>query len=896
MIDSQIIKDIQTACVNNGGRLLSEDESSFVAYSIMSIRDLSRQINILPRHLFQSIFDYKEYYGKICYPCDVIELRSLLKNKKIIKSRDIVLLSQQFAKKIIKSYKCLVMLDLDEKYKDRCKYFGGIMIFDSNEMDISNQIHSIVLPSNSPYETISNIVKETIPSLPVYLSYNIPGVDIDKFASNDSLNKYFVNIPSCGLYNEVILAPNEVEAVSEGLDKAWSRHPDQKAYRFKPARYTSEYWLRSGFWSSIVSKQENKNRKVAQSLNQTSNNDLSIPLTEQEREIFSTILDIAKQFNLKTTFRVAGGWVRDRLLGKASDDIDIALDDITGSQFNSYAQKYAQSHNNIGKTYTVDMNVEKSKHLETVAIEINGVKIDFVNLRSETYGADSRIPQMQFGDPKTDALRRDLTINAIFYNINTNKIEDYVNGVADLKNMILRTPLDPTKTFSDDPLRMLRVLRFYSRYPGSKIDPAILDAMKNPQVQNAYETKVAPERAGPEIYKMLIGNQSPAAIRALFETGMDRAVFSVPETKDLLPLTMDQRNSHHQHNLLEHTLQVVENLNRICLENNLPEKERALMLFAAIFHDYGKAVPGIAQEKGEKPGEYSYIGHEDASAVISEAVAKKIGFGKADRDFVNKIVTEHMEPHRPDDRWSKKSIGRWMQKLQIPGQEDRLDMWKYVFYHAEADTMAHGGDQSAEIKRKKDIQQQFNDYINSPKPIKNKPILDGSVLMKLFPDINVKPQKGGINFIKYIQDKLLDEQLSGNISNEEEALNFVNQLKSEVYNNFSSDVKKVSSNWYYQTKIANLGLSSDIDGYSVIPDPVSYTNVKKIIRRNPGGASLYEVGDRVKARKMGLAINQKYGKIVYKDDFIIKVKWDHKDSIDEFDLRDISISMLIDKV
>jgi hypothetical protein len=104
VIDPQIIKDIQTACVNNGGRLLSEDESSFVAYSIMSIRDLSRQINILPRHLFQSIFDYKEYYGKICYPCDVIELRSLLKNKKIIKSRDIVLLSQQFAKKIIKSY------------------------------------------------------------------------------------------------------------------------------------------------------------------------------------------------------------------------------------------------------------------------------------------------------------------------------------------------------------------------------------------------------------------------------------------------------------------------------------------------------------------------------------------------------------------------------------------------------------------------------------------------------------------------------------------------------------------------------------------------------------------------------------------------------------------------
>ncbi len=91
--------------------------------------------------------------------------------------------------------------------------------------------------------------------------------------------------------------------------------------------------------------------------------------------------------------------------------------------------------------------------------------IDLVNLRSETYSEDSRVPEVQIGTPEQDAFRRDLTINSMFYNINEGKVEDFTGkGIGDLKNRILRTPLDPLQTFLDDPLRLLRTVRFANRF------------------------------------------------------------------------------------------------------------------------------------------------------------------------------------------------------------------------------------------------------------------------------------------------------------------------------------------------------------------------------------------------------------------------------------------------
>ena len=99
--------------------------------------------------------------------------------------------------------------------------------------------------------------------------------------------------------------------------------------------------------------------------------------------------------------------------------------------------------------------------METAVIKVQGEFIDLVNLRSEEYGAGGRIPIIKIGTPEQDAHRRDLTLNSLFYNINEGKIEDLTGkGIQDLKNKIARSPMDPLKTFLDDPLRLLRVIRF----------------------------------------------------------------------------------------------------------------------------------------------------------------------------------------------------------------------------------------------------------------------------------------------------------------------------------------------------------------------------------------------------------------------------------------------------
>ncbi len=121
---------------------------------------------------------------------------------------------------------------------------------------------------------------------------------------------------------------------------------------------------------------------------------------------------------------MAGGWVRDKLLGMESDDIDIALDDMSGEQF-------AKLTNN--KYGVIKPNPDKSKHLETATMCIEGGSIDLANLRSEKYTDKSRVPTIQIGTPQMDAYRRDLTINSLFYNINDNKVEDFTGkGISDL--------------------------------------------------------------------------------------------------------------------------------------------------------------------------------------------------------------------------------------------------------------------------------------------------------------------------------------------------------------------------------------------------------------------------------------------------------------------------------
>ena len=151
--------------------------------------------------------------------------------------------------------------------------------------------------------------------------------------------------------------------------------------------------------------------------------------------------------------------------------------------------------------------------------------IDFVNLRKEEYANDSRVPVIEFGTPFEDASRRDLTINSLFYNINENSVEDFTQkGINDLRDGLIRTPLEPLQTFLDDPLRVLRVFRFAARY-NFTLDPSIMPAVHNTQVLDSLQHKVSRERVGKELEPALEHENAVKFLNYLHEAGLLPIIF-----------------------------------------------------------------------------------------------------------------------------------------------------------------------------------------------------------------------------------------------------------------------------------------------------------------------------------------------------------------------------------
>ncbi|CEJ94245.1 hypothetical protein VHEMI09787 [[Torrubiella] hemipterigena] len=273
----------------------------------------------------------------------------------------------------------------------------------------------------------------------------------------------------------------------------------------------------------------------------------TITLDKKEQQLRSLLLDVAGSLNAsgKVTeplvLRWAGGWVRDKLLGLDSHDIDIAINAMTGEPFVEFMCEYCQrpevikAHDigpdDIGNLHKIKSNPDKSKHLATAMIPIFGLELDVVNLRKESYAEDSRNPQMEFGTAEEDALRRDATINAMFYNLNTDSVEDFTTGFADLKAGIIRTPLEPLQTFRDDPLRVLRLVRFASRYDFS-IAPETERFMADPSVLEALRVKISRERVGIELEKMTKDTHPRIALQIINRLNLYHAIFTDPAKSD----------------------------------------------------------------------------------------------------------------------------------------------------------------------------------------------------------------------------------------------------------------------------------------------------------------------------------------------------------------------------
>ena len=257
-----------------------------------------------------------------------------------------------------------------------------------------------------------------------------------------------------------------------------------------------------------------------------------ININEDEHTLFNELKACAtKQCVI---LRVAGGWVRDKILQLPNDDIDIAVDIITGKTFSEHLFKHI---NDLGGDWMCSQaaiiaeNAEKSKNLETATLKLkipNGkvFELDFVGLRKEVYdNPASRVPTVKQATVEEDAMRRDLTINSLFYNINTDIIEDYIGGVRDIHRKVIRTPLNPIRTFNDDPLRILRALRFLCRFRFT-LDKDTEFAMEDQEIKNKLGTIISKERIGEEILGFFkVGSDPLLGFNKIFNNGLWNIIF-----------------------------------------------------------------------------------------------------------------------------------------------------------------------------------------------------------------------------------------------------------------------------------------------------------------------------------------------------------------------------------
>ena len=240
-------------------------------------------------------------------------------------------------------------------------------------------------------------------------------------------------------------------------------------------------------------------------------------LTTTEKEIFDILRNVCNMYEPPVVARVVGGWVRDKLLGIECDDLDISLEGTSGPEFAKNVKFLIDAK--------IQTNPCQSEHLESAKICLsNDFWIDVCQLRCDEYNEDSRIPNIRIGCPEEDSLRRDITINALFYNINTQKVEDFQNGLIDLENKCIRTTYDPLLSFNDDPLRILRAFRFASRF-GFNICNEIINAAQ--YSRECFHHKLAKQRIEMELKKALSGPNPFIYIELLLQSGLFSEIFDV---------------------------------------------------------------------------------------------------------------------------------------------------------------------------------------------------------------------------------------------------------------------------------------------------------------------------------------------------------------------------------
>ncbi|SOV15605.1 tRNA nucleotidyltransferase, putative [Plasmodium gaboni] len=259
---------------------------------------------------------------------------------------------------------------------------------------------------------------------------------------------------------------------------------------------------------NIVNDEEEKKDKIYIPNNNMLNvkdieNVIHERIRKEEENLFEFLKSVNERYNLNCTLRVVGGWVRDKFLNISNDDIDITVDNMKGAEFCNYIKEYIKEKENKNFNFgIIKINSDQSKHLETSSFSLFNFQVDIVNLRNEKYTEESRIPEIVIGTPEEDALRRDFTVNSLFYNLKNKNVEDYTGkGLFHLKNHIISTPLDPLATFLDDPLRIIRCIRFCGFF-NFFLEKSIFNVLKNEDIKIAFTKKISKSRLSSEILKI----------------------------------------------------------------------------------------------------------------------------------------------------------------------------------------------------------------------------------------------------------------------------------------------------------------------------------------------------------------------------------------------------------
>lgn len=462
---------------------------------------------------------------------------------------------------------------------------------------------------------------------------------------------------------------------------------------------------------------------------------MEIQCTPLEKEMLARVARAAA--SLQTPAYLIGGFVRDKLLGRITKDADVVClgDGIALAQETARLFDPAPSVSYFKNFGTAHIRIRLSGHEEELDIDL-----EFVGARKESYRQHTRKPEVEPGTFRDDQERRDFTINALAISLNEadyGRLIDPFNGIQDMNDKIIRTPLDPAQTFSDDPLRMMRAIRFATQLDFT-IEPAVFAAIR----ANAQRIRIiSRERITDELNKIILAPKPSIGFDLLYKSGLLKLIF--PQMVDLAGAEYIDGHGHKDN--FYHTLQVLDNI--------AINTQDLWLRWAAILHDIGKP----ATKRFEEGHGWTFHGHE----VIGGRM-------------VPKIFTQHKLPLHEEMRFVKKLVELHLRPISLTKENitdsairrllfDAGDDFEALMLLCEADITSKNKVkvkrylENFQLVRQRCREVEEKDHIRSWQP----PV-KGETIMEMF---GLPPSKP----VGILKDALKDAILDGEIANTVEA-------------------------------------------------------------------------------------------------------------------------------